>query len=56
MVVEEQRLTAIHCLDLSQLVLGQLEVEDVEVFAHALRPHGLLDDDNAALDEPTQHN
>ena len=49
MVVKEQGLTTIHFRDTRDLVACQLEVEDVEVLAHPLDPHRLLDDDNAAL-------
>ena len=36
------------------LVVGEGEVEDVEVLRHPLGPHGLGDDDDVALGEPTQ--
>jgi len=29
-----------------------IEVEDVDVLGHAVRPDGLRDDDDVALDEP----
>jgi len=48
-VVEEQRFTGVHRGDASHLVIGQLEVEDVDVLAHALWPDRPGDDDHIAL-------
>ena len=53
-VVEEQRRAGVHGGDEGQLVGGELEVEDVDVLAHALGANGLGDDDDVALDEPAQ--
>src|SRR5215203_233255 len=54
-VVEEQRLTGVQAGDLRHLVVGQLEVEDGEVLGHPLGSDRFGDDDDAALDEPAQH-
>ena len=40
--------------DAGHLVVGELEVEDVDVLAHPLGADGLGDDDDVALDEPAQ--
>ena len=53
-VVEEQRRAGVHRGDAGHLVVGQLEVEDVDVLAHPLGADGLRDDDDVALDEPAQ--
>jgi hypothetical protein len=53
-VVEEQRFAAIHLGDVRHLVVGEFEVEDVDVLEHPLRPNGFLDDDDVALDQPAQ--
>ena len=53
-MVKEQGFAAVQRGDARHLVVGELEVEHVDVFAHALRPHRLLDDDDIALDQPTQ--
>ena len=41
--------------DAGHLVVGELEVEHVEVLGHPLGTHRLGDDDDAALDQPAQH-
>src|SRR6202012_3818628 len=44
----------IETLDRRDLLVGQIEVEDVEVLGHPLRPGGLRDRDDAALHVPAQ--
>jgi hypothetical protein len=49
-MVKEQGFAAIQRGDARHLVVGEFEVEHVDVLAHALRLHRLLDDDDIALD------
>jgi hypothetical protein len=53
-VVEEQRRAVVHRGDAGHLVVGELEVEHVDVLAHPLGADRLGDDDDIALDEPAQ--
>ena len=48
-VVEEQRLSAVQAGDLRHLVVGQVEVEDGEVFGHPLGSDRIGDDNDATL-------
>ena len=54
-MVEEQRGSCVQRGDAAHLVVGELEVEDVDVLGHALGADRLRDDDDVALDEPAQH-
>src|SRR3954470_19049368 len=53
-VVEEQRLARVEAGDASHLVVGELEVEDVDVLGHPVGTDRLGDDDDVALGEPAQ--
>jgi hypothetical protein len=53
-VVEEQRCAGVHRSDAGHLVVGECEVEDVDVLGDAVGPDRFRDDDDAALDEPAQ--
>jgi hypothetical protein len=54
-VVQEQRGAVVHRGDARHVVVGEGEVEDVDVLGHPFGSDGLGDDDDAALDEPPQH-
>ena len=54
-VVEELRVALIEGGDLVHVVIGEREVEDVEVLRHPIRVDRLGDDDDVALDQPAQH-
>jgi hypothetical protein len=54
-VIEEQRRAGVEGCDLLHLLVGELEVEDVQVLGHPLGPHRLRDHDDLALGEPAQH-
>lgn len=54
-MVEEEAGAGVQLSDAGHLVLGEVEVEDVEVLGHPVAPHGLGNDDDAALDEPTEN-
>lgn len=53
-MVEELALPVLERGDLRHLIVGELEVEDVEVLRHALGMHGLRDRHHPALHEPAQ--
>jgi len=54
-VVEEEARAGVERGDRGQVVVGELEVEDVEVLGHAVRADRLRDDDDSALDQPAEH-
>src|SRR5215208_4921260 len=54
-VVEEGRGAGVHRGDAGHLLVGELEVEDVEVLRHPLPADGLGVGGDLALDEPPQH-
>src|SRR4051812_19997746 len=45
----------VQCVDLAELVAGQLEVEDVDVLGDAVRLGRLRDDRASVLDAPAEH-
>src|SRR5215218_1342073 len=53
-VIDEEARACLQLGDSSDVPVAELEVEHVEVLSHTLRPHGLGDDDDLPLDEPTQ--
>src|SRR5438874_13218689 len=53
-MVEEERRTGVHRGDPCHLLIGQAEVEYVEVLSHTLDPYRFRDGDDAALREPPQ--
>ena len=53
-VVEEQALARVEAGDRPHALAGELEVEDVQVLGHPIRPDRLGDYDGVALDEPAQ--
>src|SRR4249919_497938 len=53
-VVEEQRGTNVETGDAGHLLIGELEVEDVDVLALTLRAYRLRYDDDAALGQPPE--
>ncbi len=53
-VVESDAGAGVEGGDAGHLLVGQGEVEDVEVLRHPLGTHGLGDDDDAALQQPAQ--
>lgn len=54
-VIEEHGRAGVQGGDPVHFVIGEFEVEDVEVFGHAIGAHGLRDDDDITLDQPAQH-
>ena len=42
----------IHCLDLCHILVGEIEVENVEVLPHTVYVHRFRNDDDAAPDVP----
>src|SRR4026209_155409 len=53
-VVEELRRAGVEPGDAGHVVVAELEVEDVDVLSHSLRPDRFGDHDDLALDEPAQ--
>lgn len=53
-MVEEQRGPGVKAGDAGHLLVCELEVEDVDVLAPALRTYRLRDDDDAALGQPAE--
>lgn len=54
-MVEEQADTGVQGGDRLHLLLGEGEVEDIEVLGHPLGPDGFGDHDDVALDEPAEN-
>lgn len=52
---EETARASFQCCDDLHISLRQLKVEDGQVFQHPLFPHGLRERDDAALNQPSQH-
>ena len=52
--VDDTRVVLVHRVDLGHFVVGEAEVEDVEVLRHAFLVARLRDGHDAPLREPTQ--
>jgi len=54
-VVKEQAGYGVESGNLGQVAFCQFELEDVEILCHALGLYGLRDRDDAALNQPAEH-